>query len=159
MAILMNQYELFCKKSSIYLGSHSSHKGHKKGDVLKFKGKYYIITDLIFWTERIFRANVWPAIIWLKQDLQDPSLLHWLQKNLVGLRISLVGDKKVVEGEVIDFWPGIRSISSKMINLDERKVTLFAEEFPDRIELLSLLSDDANYVDLVDYDSLQVLSK
>ncbi len=155
----MNHYELFCKKYSRCLGSHLSNKRLKIGDVIKFNVKYYIRADLVFRTESKIRAEVWPAIIRFQQDLQNPMLLHWLQKNMLGLRIRLVGNKNTVEGEVIDFWPGIRPISQEKFNSGEKPEAFYAEEYPDRMELLSILLDNPVFVDLSDYDSLQILGR
>jgi hypothetical protein len=155
----MYQYELFCKKYSRCLGSHLSEKWLKKGDVIKFKEKYYIIADLVFRIESKIKAEVWPAIIRLHQDLRDPELLHWIQKNLLGLRIRLIGDENAIEGEVIDFWPGIRLIREERFESREKPVVLFVEEYPDRIEILSILTDIPNIVELSEYNSLQILCR
>jgi hypothetical protein len=155
----MNHYELFCKKYSRCLGSHLSDIRLKKGDVIKFKAKYYIIADLAFRTEGKIRVDVWPSIIRLRKDLQDPMLLHWLQKNLLGLRIRLVGDKNTIEGEVIDFWPGIRIVSQERFDSGKKPEALYAEAFPDRMELLSILLDNPVFVELSDFNFLQIMGR
>jgi len=154
---LMNKYELFNEKTAEFLGSYSSDKMLEKGDVLTFQGDKYFVVNLMIPSERILRIAVWPAKINLPGDIEDLRLLHWIQQNIIGLKIRISNNKNSIEGEVISYWPGIRFVPSDNLKSNERPETYYAEEYPSRLEILSIEPNNPTMIDLLSFSIIEIL--
>ena len=153
----VNEYEIFNEKTAEFTGLYSSDKMLEKCDIIKFQGENYIVSNLIIPSDRKLRVAVWPSKIKLPIDIEDHRFLHWIQQNLIGLRIRLSNDKNSIEGKVIDYWPGKRFMPPDYPGSGERTETFYAEEFPLRLEILSLGPDDPSIIDLLDFSIIEIL--
>ena len=155
----MDEYELFNEKTAEFSGLYLSDKMLEKGDVITFQGENYFVSNLIIPSDSKLRVAVWPAKIYIPKDIEDLRLLHWIQQNLIGLKIRLSNDKNSIEGKVINYWPGIRFMPPDNLKPGERPETFYAEEFPSRLEFLTLGPDNPTIIDLLDYTMIEILSK
>lgn len=153
----VNEYEIFNEKTAEFTGLYLSDKMLEKCDIITFQGENYIVSDLIIPSDRKLRVAVWPSKIKLPIDIEDHRFLHWIQQNLIGLKIRLSNDKNSIEGRVIDYWPGKRFIPPDFPGSGERTETFFAEEFPLRLEILSLGPDDPSIIDLLDFSVIEII--
>ena len=155
----MNEYELFSEKPAKFIGPYLSDKMLEKGDIITFQIENFVVSNLMMPENRKLRVSVWPAKIYLPRDIEDLRLLHWIQQNLIGMKIRLSNDESNIDGVVINYWPRIRFIPPDNLNLNERPKTLYAEEFPGRLEILSLGPDDPTLIDLPNFSLIEILGK
>ncbi len=153
----MSVYELFNEKTAKFLGLYLSDKMLEKGDVIAFQGEDFFVSDLIIPSDRKLRVAVWPAKIKLPIDIEDLRLLHWIQQNLIGLKIRLSKDKYSIEGKVINYWPGIRFMPPNNLKPGKRPEAFYTEEFPSRLEFLTLGPDNQRVIDLLDFSMIEIL--
>ena len=153
----MNEYELFNEKTAEFFGTYLGDKMLEKCDVLTFQGENYFVFNLMIPSDGKLRIAVWPAKINLPGDIEDLRLLHWIQQNLIGLKIKISNNKNCIEGEVINYWPGIRFLPSDNLKPNERPETYFAEEYPSRLEILSLEPDNPTMIDLLSFTMIEIL--
>ncbi len=156
----MSRYELYNEKQAEFLGFYNGSRLLEKGEIIIFQGEKFFLSELITSSEGYSRANVWPTIINLQIDNENPRLLSWLRKNLTGMTVKLKGDKRCVRGKVINYWPGMRNTpagdSDNLKNLPDK---LVYEMVPRRIELLTLQADDLRLMDLTDFHTIELLGK
>lgn len=100
----MNEYELFNEKTMRFFGLYSSDKMLVNGDVIPVKGENYVVSNLMTPEDRKLRVAVWPARIWIPDDLDEIRLLHWVRQNIVGLNIRVSSPDKSIEGMVIKYF-------------------------------------------------------
>jgi len=153
----MGEYEIFNVKTAEFLGPYLSDKMVEKCDVITFKGGNYIVSNLMIPEDGKLRVAVWPAKINLPGDIEDLRLLHWLQQNIIGLKIRISNNKNSIEGEVISYWPGRRFVTSDNLNPNERPETYYAEEYPGRLEILSIEPDNPTMIDLLNFSMIEIL--
>ena len=154
----MNEYELYNKKRAGFEGPYFSDKMLEMGDVISFQGENYIVSELMMPENRKLRVAVWPAKINLPDDIEDLRLLRWIQLNLIGLKIRLSNDRDSIEGRVINYWPGIRYMPPANLKPGERPATLNAEDFPGRLEFLTLGPGNPAMIDLLDFSIIEILN-
>ena len=153
----MNEYELYNKKRAGFEGPYFSDKMLEMGDVISFQGENYIVSELMMPENRKLRVAVWPAKINLPGDIEDLRLLRWIQLNLIGMKIRLSNDRDSIEGRVINYWPAIRFMPSANLQPGERPATLYAEDFPGRLEFLTLGPGNPAMIDLLDFSIIEIL--
>lgn len=155
----MNEYELFNEKTAEFLGRYLSDKMLEKSDVIVFQEGNFFVSNLIIPSDRKLRVAVWPAKINLPGDIEDLRLLHWIQQNLIGLKIRISNDKSSIEGMVINYWPGIRYMPPDNLKPNERPETYYAEEYPSRLEILSIEPDNPTMIDLLRFSMIEIIGK
>jgi hypothetical protein len=154
----MNDYELFNEKTTEFISPYLSDKMLERGDIITFQGENYFVFNLLMPKDRKLIVAVWPVKIYLPGDIEDLRLLNWIQKNLKGMKIRLSNDKGSIEGVVINYWPGIRVIPPDNLRSGKKPETFYAEEFPCRLEFLTLGPDNPTMIDLLDYTMIEILS-
>jgi hypothetical protein len=155
----MNEYELFNEKPIEFLGPYLSDKMLEKGDVITFHDENFFVSNLIIPSDRKLIVTVWPAKIYLPGDIEDLRLLRWIQQNLIGMKIRISNDKSSIEGMVINYWPGIRYMPSNNLKPNERPQYYYAEEYPGRLEILSIEPDNPTMIDLLRFSMIEILGK
>jgi len=153
----MNEYELFNEKTAEFLGPYLNDKMLEKGDVITFQGENYFVSNLMILKDCKLRIAVWPAKINLPGDIEDLRLLHWIQQNIIGLKIRISNNKNSIEGKVVNYWPGIRFMPSNNLKPNERPETYYAEEYPGRLEILSIEPDNPTMIDLLSFSMIEIL--
>jgi len=153
----MSEYEISNEKTAEFLGPYSSNKMLEKGDVINFQGENFFVTNLMIPSDRKLRIAVWPAKINLPGDIEDLRLLHWIQQNIIGLKIRISNNKNSIEGKVVNYWPGIRFMPSNNLKPNERPETYYAEEYPGRLEILSIEPDNPTMIDLLSFSMIEIL--
>lgn len=153
----MSEYELFNEKTAELLGPYLSDKMLEKRDVIVFQGENFFVSNLMIPSNHKLRVAVWPAKINLPKDIGDLRLLHWIQLNLIGLKIRISNDKNSIEGKVINYWPRIRFMPPDNLKPGEIPETFYAEEFPSRLEILSLVPDNPTMIDLLNFSMIEIL--
>ena len=129
----------------------------EKGDVITFQGENYFVSNLMILKDCKLRIAVWPAKINLPGDIEDLRLLHWIQQNIIGLKIRISNNKNSIEGKVVNYWPGIRFMPSNNLKPNERPETYYAEEYPGRLEILSIEPDNPTMIDLLSFSMIEIL--
>ena len=155
----MSEYELFNEKTAEFLGRYLSDKMLEKSDVIVFQEENFFVSNLIILSDRKLRVAVWLAKINLPGDIEDLRLLHWVQQNLIGLKIRISNDKSSIEGMVINYWPGIRYMPPDNLKPNERPETYYAEEYPSRLEILSIEPDNPTMIDLLRFSMIEIIGK
>jgi hypothetical protein len=154
----MNEYEVINEKTAEFIGHYLSDKILEIGDVIIFQGVNYFVTNLITPSDRKIRVAVWPVIIYLPSDFDDLRLLRWIQKNIIGMKIKISNEESSTEGVVINYWPKISFVPLDNLKSNESpKDLMYAEEFPGRLEILSLGPDDPTMIDLLDFSVMEIL--
>ncbi len=155
---IMVEYELFNEKTERFFGLFSNDKMLVKGDVISFCGESYIVANLMIPFDRKLRVAVWPSIIKIPDDLEDIRLLHWIQHNLKGLKIRLSNNLNTIEGEVINYWPGIKYLPPESLKQVIDSKINYTEYCNRRMEILSIDSSDTGIHDLFDFQIMEILS-
>ena len=107
--------------------------------------------------DRKLRVAIWPTKIYLPGDFEDLRLLHWIKQNIKGMKIRLSNVKGSIEGKVINYWPGIRVMPKDNLRSGEKPKTYYTEEFPSRLEFLTLGPDNPQMIDLLDFSMIEIL--
>jgi len=155
----MSEYEVFNEKTAEFLSPYLSDKMLEKGNVITFQAENYFVSNLMIPKDRKLRVTVWPAKIHLPRDIEDLRLLHWIQQNLIGLKIRISNDKSSIEGMVINYWPGIRYMPPDNLKPNERPETYYAEEYPSRLEILSIEPNNPTMIDLLRFSMIEIIGK
>ena len=155
---IMNEYELFNEKTARFFGLFSSDKMLMKGDVISVKGENFVVSNLMIPEDRKLRVAVWSARILIPGDLKDIRFLHWIRQNLIGMNIRISRSDKSIEGVVINYNPEMMYLPPVSFKPHEEPKVYYAEQYPRRLKILSRLTDDPVMIDILEYQTINILA-